>query len=112
MYIHRKVWIAMYKDDNMIAREGCNEALLRMMIDGRGNDPSQIQGRPSCDGNTDMVNETWGLASHPLASVYAPLQSFGNLYDLDTALKEGTIFTELNLPFMGRRVDNGGKCCG
>ncbi|MBP3370772.1 MAG: spore coat associated protein CotJA [Clostridia bacterium] len=82
------------------------------MIDGRGNDPSQRQNRPTCEGNTHEIHETWGLASHPLASVYAPLQSFGNLYDLDTALRQGTIFTELDLPFMGRRIEKGGKCCG
>jgi hypothetical protein len=40
------------------------------------------------------------------------LQEFEELYDLDTALSEGTVFSKLNLPFMGRRIDKGGKCCG
>ena len=102
----------MYKDDNMIARGGCNEALLRMMMDGRGNDPSQRQCTPSCEGNDGRARESWGLSGYPLASVYAPLQNFKDLYDLDTALKQGTIFTELDLPFMGRKIEKGGKCCG
>ncbi len=102
----------MYKDDNMIARGGCNEALLRMMMDGRGNAPSQKQCTPSCEGTDGRVRESRGLSGYPLASVYAPLQNFKDLYDLDTALKQGTIFTELDLPFMGRRIEKGGKCCG
>ena len=97
----------MYKDDNMMAHEGCSDALLKMIMDGRGNvshSPTPIK--------CNQGDGTWGLDSYPLASVYAPLQSFGNLYDLDMALKQGTVFTELDLPFMGRRIDKGGKCCG
>ena len=40
----------------------------------------------------------WGLGNHPLAMVYAPCQSFGSLYDPDTALMRGTLFAELDLP--------------
>lgn len=40
----------------------------------------------------------WGLADHPLAMVYAPCQGFHDLYDPDTALVRGTLFTELDLP--------------
>lgn len=40
----------------------------------------------------------WGLADYPHAMVYAPCQSFRDLYDLDTALERGTLFTELDLP--------------
>lgn len=40
----------------------------------------------------------WGLANHPLAMVYAPCQHFEGLYDPDTALLRGTLFSELDLP--------------
>lgn len=113
LLIHsKKGLIAMYKDDNLMSREGCSEALLRMMLDGRGNTPSQRQNKPSCEGDYPMERDSWGLVSYPLASVYAPLQEFAELYDLDMALEQGTIFQELDLPFMGQKVGKGGKCCG
>ena len=103
----------MYKDDNYMARDGSSEALLRMMLDGNGNRPTARQNTPPCNQESPCANSsTWGLVGHPLASVYSPLQEFEDLYDLDTALKEGTVFSKLNLPFMGRRIDKGGKCCG
>ena len=56
-----------------------------------------------------MTVTGWGLKDYPLASVYSPLQEFRNLYDRDTAMKHGTIFEELNLPFMGTTVGKGGS---
>lgn len=55
---------------------------------------------------------TWGLSGYPLASVYAPLQTFGELYDLETALKRGTVFSELDLPFVCGDSVKGGGCRG
>lgn len=34
-----------------------------------------------------------------LAAVYVPYQKFTNLYDTQTALKKGTIFKDLDIPF-------------
>ena len=42
--------------------------------------------------------DSFGLAEHPLAMVYAPCQAFRALYDPDTALGRGTLFCELDLP--------------
>ena len=83
----------MYKDDNFITREGCSEALLRMMTDGRGNTPLSEGARqkPSCDGSDRSSSASFGLHGYPLGSVYAPLQSFEELYDLDTAHKQGSL---------------------
>ena len=93
----------MYKDDNMITN-GYSETLLRMMSDGTSSPaPScNIGDRPKCN------DQGWGLEGYPLASVFAPLQSFDNVYDPENALKQGTIFAELDLPFMGRTVQKGG----
>lgn len=104
----------MYKDDNIIG--GCNDSLLRMMIEGRGNSSGSDDGC-SCENdgchNDNSHSKSWGLYDYPLASVFAPLQSFDDLYDKDTALKEGTAFRVLNLPFKGdRRVTKGGSCRG
>ncbi len=41
-----------------------------------------------------------------ITMAYVPWQQFRNLYDLDCALKTGTIFAELDKPFTGK----GGMC--
>lgn len=55
---------------------------------------------------------TWGLENYPLASVYSPIQHWRNLYDPDKALERGTLFGELDLPFVCGEIDIGGGCCG
>ena len=50
----------------------------------------------------------WGIKERPLAMMYAPLQEWRELYDLDTALNRGTMFSELDLPFLGSKRDFGG----
>ena len=107
----------MYKDDNMIG--GCNNALLRMMLEGRGNscplceNKSSNQKEERLSPHEKFNHNNWGLSGYPLASVFAPLQEFDNLYDVDTALKQGTAFSDLYLPFTGsRRVSKGGNCRG
>lgn len=43
-----------------------------------------------------------------LAMAYVPWQHFNRLYEnMEEAYQEGTIFPELNKPFMGRRCVNG-----
>ena len=43
----------------------------------------------------------WGLYEYPLAMVYAPYQTFRNVYKCHEALSKGTLFSELYLPFEG-----------
>lgn len=38
----------------------------------------------------------------PLAMAYVPIQKFRNLYDPAKALEQGTLFKELDLPYLGR----------
>ena len=40
-------------------------------------------------------------AQRPLASVYAPVQEWRELYDEQSALCHGTLFKELEFPFLG-----------
>lgn len=48
----------------------------------------------------------------PLSAVYAPIQVWRNIFDDETALKYGTLFAELNLPFAGyKQMRNGGCSC-
>lgn len=43
------------------------------------------------------------LYSLPLAMAYVPWQRWNQTYELDKALACGTIFPELNKPFLGKR---------
>ena len=99
----------MYKDnDTMIPRERISDDMLRRMLDG-----DDLPMMPPTLNTTPTQKQTWGLEGYPLASVYAPLQSFHKLYDKDMALAKGTLFAELDLPFMGDSIANkGGTCRG
>ena len=66
-----------------------------------------------CGCGEPAVERSYGLRGYPLASVYSPLQEFRELYDAETALKRGTVFKELDLPFYGGCCeDNDDKCGG
>ena len=52
---------------------------------------------PACPWSAKCA-DGWGLATYPLAMVYAPCQGFHSLYDEETALSRGTLFSELDLP--------------
>lgn len=92
----------------MIPRDRISDDMLRRMLDGNAMRPM-----PNMQNTRPEGRMTWGLEGYPLASVYAPLQEFHKLYDMDTALKNGTLFSELYLPFEGQSVANkGGTCRG
>ena len=55
---------------------------------------------------------SFGLIGYPAAMVYAPIQHFDHIFDLDIALSKGTIFEELDLPFECGRKTKGGCCNG
>lgn len=44
------------------------------------------------------------LDSLPLVMAYVPLQKWRKIYDADVGHERGTIFSELDLPFLGRRA--------
>ncbi len=80
-----------------------------------------VNGCPACERDgadrsavscSASQGSSWGLEGYPLASVFAPLQSFKDLYDLDTALERGTIFNQLYLPFVCSNSQKGGSCRG
>ena len=90
-------------------RNSCSMSELQKILSGAPNMPSPTLDLPSCDGG----KSGWGLKGHPLASVYSPIQEFDNLYELDKGFSAGTIFSELDLPFMGRSLkynSNTGGC--
>lgn len=44
------------------------------------------------------------IDSFPLAMSYVPMQKWRDLYSADVGLSRGTIFSELDKPFLGRRA--------
>lgn len=97
----------MYMDDDTLTpRDRIGDEMLRRMLemsDGATPDLPPVESRQSpC-----LPHGGWGLHDHPVGMVYAPLQHFRNLYDRETALRQGTIFRELDLPFHGESVANG-----
>ena len=82
-----------------------SDEMLRQMIG------AERCGNPSCHIDHEK-RVSWGLEGYPLAMVYSPVQCFKELYDVDTALMQGTVFSQLDLPFMGESVMKGGCCRG
>jgi hypothetical protein len=68
---------------------------------------NDTESRRNCDGTLKSSDNgtpelrNWGLNDHPLAMVYSPYQIWRNAYAPDVALKRGTLFAELDLPFEG-----------
>ncbi len=54
-----------------------------------------------CNPEGNRRGNGWGLYEYPLAMVYAPYQTFRNIYKNHEALMKGTLFSELYLPFEG-----------
>lgn len=71
----------------------------------------QMQGRSDFSPpETEMRGcAAFGRTHFPLAMVYTPMQAFENLYDMDAALKNGTLFRDLDLPFRGKSIAKGGN---
>ena len=55
-----------------------------------------------CQKNDLCIDSVFSKA--PIGMTYVPWQSFGDLYCDEKALMRGTIFKELDLEFLGRRV--------
>lgn len=100
----------MYTDDDfMTRRERVGDLLIRQ---GLGISdmpyPRTDSGDNKQNNSHNGSRNTWGLKGYPLASVYAPLQEWRDLYDYETALDRGTLFKELDLPFHGWNTAKGG----
>jgi hypothetical protein len=119
----------MYTDNDILSHhDRAAEGLLRQMTEsgcGRENGfsyPSEPFLRGGCGEDKARLEDShhsWGLVDYPLAMVYSPVQKWQNIYDGETALVRGTIFEELDLPFVGKCYcekegcwGDGNKCGG
>ncbi len=58
-----------------------------------------------CSGCVSTCNKETVLQNMALAMAYVPWQPYENLYSLSQALRNGTIFRDLDFEFMGRRCN-------
>ena len=49
-------------------------------------------------------HDAYGCGQYPIGMGYVPWQAFKDIYDMERGLNAGTIFAELEKPFMGRRT--------
>ncbi len=64
----------------------------------KSNQPATVSGKTTSCAATHIDNMAVAMA-------YVPWQKWMGTYDVDTALAKGTIFPQLDLPFLGK----GGK---
>ena len=57
------------------------------------------------EGDFFVINGNEQLDNLPLAMAYVPMQKWRNIYEADVGLDRGTMFCELDLPFLGDRRD-------
>ena len=97
----------MENDPTRLSRERINENYLRQMLRDNTNSCARREPwanqkgpvshtAPSCE----MRGEGGCLAGRSLAMVYSPIQAFCELYDVKNAICRGTIFKELDKPFL------------
>ena len=94
----------MYFSQNKKASERrANEEYLRRASLRQESQPA-VSSPPMPPEPPQEAPEEAPYTARPLAMVYAPSQTFQNLYEPDEALSRGTLFAELDLPFEGRSV--------
>ena len=105
----------MYTEDDFYARQDrvSDEYIRQLLEDGEENnrvpcnDNDRQGDRTSGGCGRGRVGGSWGLeGGYPLAMVYSPVQEWQNLYDNEMGLSHGTIFKDLDLPFMGKWQDS------
>ena len=100
---------------------GCNDVQSNQNCDCSCNKPQNNQHDCDCSCNkpqnnqhdcdcNDMQNASAcrpepTLCEFPLGMAYVPIQQWRRLYDICAAFRNGTLFQELNLDFLGRRCN-------
>ncbi len=94
------------ENDNRTPRERVDDTILRRMLtaekeerrDSRGALRNEGRGNLPC--NPDAVaSDHYRLMNFPLGMVYSPIQQWRDAYEPDVALRRGTLFRELDMPW-------------
>lgn len=92
-----------FSQNKKTSERRANDEYLRRASSDRGVSPA-ASNSPTPPEPPQEAPEEAPYTARPLAMVYAPSQTFQNLYEPDEALSRGTLFAELDLPFEGRSV--------
>ena len=86
----------------------CQNSCQNFMRYNRRPIPSPASGSMSCPCRADSrINSRESFPSDtPVAMAYVPLQKWENIYEPCKGLEQGTIFRDLDKPFMWK----GGRC--
>lgn len=101
----------MYQNDDFKMRCDRMSSPLLDQLFGNDNERSSRTGRcSSCEdkGQVQSGKNTFGLHGYPVAIVYSPIQEWRDLYECEVGFDNGTIFKELDLPFLGGSCGCGG----
>ena len=85
----------MHNNSGMMPRRRCDGTRI-------SNDNDTIPVGLCAERESDCVNgicTSFGLVNYPVAMVYSPCQAWRDAYAPDVALKRGTLFAALDLPF-------------
>ncbi len=85
------------ENDYRTARERVSEERLRRMLEGASSGSATVRG----------AQNPKKCCMESLAMVYSPIQNWQNINDLESGFSQGTIFCELDKPFLGA-YRNGG----
>lgn len=94
-------------DKNRCQKCGCNKTPAPSMPQNNGCMKDCCKKNNGCDADSSMHNDP--LCGMPIGIGYVPWQQWEEIYDVCNALKAGTMFPSLNLPFYGCVPHNCGK---
>ena len=57
-----------------------------------------------CENRSAASDIHWSSEQFPIGMTYVPMQTWENLYCPSQALEHGTLFADLDKPFLGRRI--------
>ena len=101
----------MYTENNFTTpRARISDSLRQRVLDGSSASSRYAAPHIPSDANSQSSPHKSDMPS--LASVYAPVQHWRELYDMEYGFHQGTIFKELNFPFIcGEHKGGNGYGC-
>lgn len=97
-------------DDTMTPKDRISDEMLRRMLSACEHVPCDECSQERESESPCRMGRESRESVRPLASVYAPIQEFRELYDQEKAFRHGTMFAELDFPFLGASVAEKGGC--
>lgn len=107
-----------YQMENRTPRDRLGNEMLRRVLNDDYSCQTHCHTNIRCAGNNNYKANRVGTCiqtsqnARPIGMVYAQVQVWGDMYDPCEALKRGTMFRELDLPFLMYNCGSQkGGCC-